>query len=228
MFPKSLLFAFVATSLFLANVGVEASLKPNRLGTFDSYLPPAAANLEKRSSREESNHEGSPGSKPFGKGTDGGIRPITTTRDIYSDDSQVAPTPITITSSLSTTPADKGFLGICSLPITPYDGIFGNGGDQSFSFVREFMKEAQKKAKCSWLSPNNVHCVEQGGEEVMDKDKMTWWQQAFCKRCSDAGGTNAVKFQCPKVDAAAGDKGEGAQSREGSKEGSKKADGGLV
>ncbi|SAM86302.1 related to Mig2 protein [Ustilago bromivora] len=145
MFPKSLLFAFVASSLFLTNVGVEASARNS-----------------------------------------------------------------------------------CLFPFANYDVIFSPANGPNALPVQKFLAEAQKTAKCAPTFSFDVNCVEQGEKEDMDVNDTIWWQHAFCKRCSHAGGTNAVKFQCPKVDAAAGDKGEGAQSREGSKEGSKKADGGLV
>ncbi|KAJ1037978.1 hypothetical protein NDA10_006449 [Ustilago hordei] len=73
---------------------------------------------------------------------------------------QAAPSSITIASLLSATPADR------------------QGGDSSFSSVQEFINQAQKTTKCTWLSPADVHC-------------------AFCKRCSDAGGKNGEEFNCP-------------------------------
>ncbi|SPC61287.1 uncharacterized protein UHOD_11260 [Ustilago sp. UG-2017b] len=240
MFPKSLLFAFVATSLFLANVGVEASPKPNRPDAFDSYpsdrfrkarvdkryippsefqeyyakangdgrvfvrrsddsaggnhghqgsdcspgqtrchhpppsnkgsLPAAAANLKKRSPLETSDLERH---TPIVATTVKAKKPTPDTK-ITSDyvypsrHQQGAPLPITITSLLFTTPADKGFLGICSLQ-------------------------------------------EHDGKEDMNSEETTWWQQAFCKRCSDAGGKNRAEFPCSKDS-------NGAKEKEGEKE----------
>ncbi|SAM83296.1 related to Mig2 protein [Ustilago bromivora] len=203
MFPKSLLFAFVASSLFLANVGVEASFKPNRLDTFDSYLPPAAANLEKRSPLEKSDVKGDNAQKLITDKTVSGA-------DAY-DNYQGAPKSITITSVLATTPADNGFLGICSLPFSSYDGIFSQDVNPRGSSVQAFMAEAQKTAKCTWLSPTDVSCVEQGGKADMKVDDMIWWKHAFCKRCSDAGGKNRYEFTCP-------DDSNGAKTMQGQKE----------
>ncbi|KAJ1021799.1 hypothetical protein NDA13_005412 [Ustilago tritici] len=99
------------------------------------------------------------------------------------------------------------------------DGNGGHwqGGDSSFSSVQELINQAQKTAKCTLLSPADVHCVEQGG-----KEDMIWWQQAFCKRCSDAGGTNKGEFAGPKArdqdnDATVPGSSDGAKPKEGEK-----------
>ncbi|KAJ1598450.1 hypothetical protein NDA14_000926 [Ustilago hordei] len=173
MFSKSLLFAFVASSLFLANADVEASSKPNRLDTFDSYLSPAATNLEKRYD--------------------------TTHRDSdVTDYYQGAPSSITITSSVAIAPIDKGFLGICTLQFAAYDGIYSLDNNPRGSMVQAFMTEARKSAKCSWTSPTNIQCIEQGGKTDMGANDTIWWKQAFCRRCSDAGGKNRKEFACPE------------------------------
>ncbi|SPC62226.1 related to Mig2 [Ustilago sp. UG-2017b] len=177
MFPKSLLFAFVASSLFLANVGVEASSKANRLDTFDTYHPSSANNLKKRSPLETTDPR---------IGTPHAI-------DYY----QGVPKSITITSSLSTTPADKGYLGICKLPFYAFDGVFVQDVYLSGSSVKAFMDAAQNTAKCTWTTPTDVQCVEQGGNAYMKADDINWWRTAFCKRCSDAGGKSRTEFNCP-------------------------------
>ncbi|SYW74851.1 uncharacterized protein UBRO2_00261 [Ustilago bromivora] len=178
MFPKSL-FAFVATSLFLANVGVEASPKPNRPDAFDSYpsdrfrkarvdkryIPPsefqeyyAKANGDGRVFRNAPLwRQATSKDTPIVATTVKAKKPTPDTK-ITSDyvypsrHQQGAPLPITITSLLFTTPADKGFLGICSLQGASIDGIFGNS---SYSFAQQFINEAQKTARCNWLSPTD-------------------------------------------------------------------------
>ncbi|SOV07546.1 uncharacterized protein UDID_19211 [Ustilago sp. UG-2017a] len=190
MFPKSLLFAFVASSLFLANVGVEATSNTNRLDTFDPYHPPAANNLKKRSPLERTDAEI-------------GIA--------YAAHYYQAPKSITITSTLSTTPADKGYLGICKLPFSAYDGIFSQDDNPRGSSVQAFMAAAQNTATCIWLSPTDVQCVEHGGKANMDVNDMIWWKTAFCKRCSDAGGKSRKEFNCP-------DDSNGAKTKEGEKD----------
>ncbi|SOV04048.1 uncharacterized protein UDID_19524 [Ustilago sp. UG-2017a] len=152
MFPKSLLLAFVASSLFLANVGVEA-------GTSDKTL---------------------------------------TSTDL--DHSPGYPSSITITSSLSTTPPNKGFFGICSLPSSPSDGIIVINGDSRTTSVQSFINEAQMKAKCTWLSPTDVHCVEQGGKEDMTVAETISWVDIFCMRCYNAGGKNRADLSCADKD----------------------------
>ena len=162
MFPKSLVYAFVATSLFLANGGVEAR------------------------TRDRTTDEGS-----------------TLGNDLK------APSFITISSFLSTMSpmsdnyhSESGFLGICSLPSAPYDGIFGYDGDRSDSHVQKFIDEAKKNAKCFWETPTNVLCREEGGKKDMDSNDLTWWYQTFYKRCSDAGGKNRSEFASVDEDAA--------------------------
>ncbi|SOV05923.1 Mig2-3 [Ustilago sp. UG-2017a] len=180
MFPKSLLLAFVASSLFLANVGVEASPKPNRLDKFDPYpyLPPAANNLKKRSPLERTDAE------------------IEAARAAHYN--QDPPKSITITSSLSTIPADKGYLGICTLPYNPFDGIFFQTDYSVGSSVKAFMDAAQNTAKCTWRTSTDVECVEQGGNADMKPMDIIWWKETFCKRCIDAGGKTRKGFNCPR------------------------------
>ena len=184
MFPKSLVYAFVATSLFLANGGVEAR------------------------TRDRTTDEGS-----------------TLGNDLK------APSFITISSFLSTmspmsdiSHSESGFLGICSLPSAPYDGISGYDGDRSDSHVQKFIDEAKKNAKCFWETPTNVLCREEGGKKDMDSKDITRWYQAFCKRCSDAGGKNRSEFACVNVDAA----GKGIKLNEEMKRISTEAYGSLV
>ena len=173
-------------------------------------LPAPAANLEKRSPLETSDLERH---TPIVATTVKAKKPTPDTK-ITSDyvypsrHQQGAPLPITITSLLFTTPADKGFLGICSLQGASIDGIFGNS---SYSFAQQFINEAQKAARCNWLSPTYVRCVEHGGKEDTNSEETTWWQQAFCKRCSDAGGKNRAEFPCSKDS-------NGAKEKEGEKE----------
>ncbi|SOV05937.1 uncharacterized protein UDID_19071 [Ustilago sp. UG-2017a] len=177
MFPKSLLLAFVASSLFLANVGVEATSNTNRLDTFDPYHPPAANNLKKRSPLERTDAE---------IGT------------AHADDYyQNFPKSITITSSLSTIPADKGYLGICTLPYNPFDGIFFQADSSTGSSVKAFMDAAQNTGKCTWKTSTDVECVEQGGNTDMKSGDIIWWKRTFCKRCIDAGGKSTKGFICP-------------------------------
>ena len=161
MFPKSLVYAFVATSLFLANGGVEAR------------------------TRDRTTDEGS-----------------TLGNDLK------APSFITISSFLSTmspmsdiSHSESGFLGICSLPSAPYDAISGYDGDRSDSHVQKFIAEARKNAECFWQDPTNVWCKEKVGKEDQGPKDITWWYQAFCKRCSDAGGKNRSEFACVDEDA---------------------------
>ncbi|KAJ1579364.1 hypothetical protein NDA11_004746 [Ustilago hordei] len=204
MFSKSLLFAFVASSLFLANADVEASSKPNRLDTFDSYLSPAATNLEKRYVWEPVHYREFDPSKDVRthgtvKPADRKPRPDTTHRDSdVTDYYQGAPSSITITSSVAIAPIDKGFLGICTLQFAAYDGIYSLDNNPRGSMVQAFMTEARKSAKCSWTSPTNIQCIEQGGKTDMGANDTIWWKQAFCRRCSDAGGKNRKEFACPE------------------------------
>ena len=188
MFPKSLVYAFVATSLFLANGGVEAR------------------------TRDRTTDEGS-----------------TLGNDLK------APSFITISSFLSTmspmsdiSHSESGFLGICSLPSAPYDGIFGYDGDRSDSHVQKFIAEARKNAECFWQDPTNVLCKEKGGKEDLGPKDITWWYQTFYKRCSDAGGKNRSEFASVDEDAAPDVKGKGTKSNEGPKRMSKEDHDGLV
>ncbi|SYW76896.1 uncharacterized protein UHO2_05613 [Ustilago hordei] len=181
MFPKSLVYAFVATSLFLANGGVEA---------------------------RSGDH--------------------TTDKSSTLGNDLKAPSFITISSILSTTHADSGFLGICRLPSTPYDGISDYDGDRSDSHVQKFIDEAKKNAECFWQDPTNVLCKEKGGKEDLDPKDITWWYQTFCKRCSDAGGKNRSEFACVNVDAAPDVKGKGTKSNGGMKRMPRTDDDGLV
>ncbi|SPC66593.1 related to Mig2 [Ustilago sp. UG-2017b] len=181
---------------------VEASSKPNRLDTFDTYFPPSANNLKKRSPLETTDPKigtpvkVNPADELPAKFTYGRPKPAITVPDA-DDYYQDAPKLITITSSLSTTPADKGYLGICKLPFSAYDGIFSQDDNPRGSSVQAFMAAAQNTAKCTWLSPTDVRCVEQGGKADMNVNDMIWWETAFCKRCSDAGGKSKKEFDCP-------------------------------
>ncbi|KAJ1023675.1 hypothetical protein NDA18_004661 [Ustilago nuda] len=181
MFPKSLVYAFVATSLFLANGAVEATTSDR-----------------------------------------------TTDARSTSGNGLEAPSFITISSTLSTTHADSGFLGICRLPSAPYDGIADYDGDRSDSHVQKFIDEAKKNAMCFWKDPTNVLCKEAGGKDEMGSKDIIWWYQTFCKRCSDAGGKNRIEFACVDANAAPGVEDKGSKSNGGLKRIPKKADGGLV
>ncbi|SPC64723.1 related to Mig2 protein [Ustilago sp. UG-2017b] len=144
MFPKSLLFAFVASSLFLANVGVEAS-------------------------------------------TSGKFR-----RDNDKDKE------ITVTSMLSTN--TKQILGRCTFSFASEHEIFQPADDSNALPIQKFITEAKKYAECNQVHPDNVQCVEKNGNKVMDKGDENWWQMAFCKRCSDAGGENRADLSCADED----------------------------
>ncbi|KAJ1022796.1 hypothetical protein NDA18_005129 [Ustilago nuda] len=203
MFPKSLVFAFVASCLFLAKVDVEASSKPNRLDTFDSYLSPAATNLEKRNMWGPLHDGGGDPSKDVR--TQGTVKPAdrkprrdTNHRDSDASNYQGAPSSITITSTLAKIPYDKGFLGICTLQFTAYDGIYSPDNNPRGSMVQAFMTEAQKSAQCSWTSPTNIQCEEKVGKVDMSPTDTISLKQTFCRRCSDAGGKNRKEFACPK------------------------------
>ncbi|SOV05922.1 uncharacterized protein UDID_19066 [Ustilago sp. UG-2017a] len=155
MFPKSLLLAFVASSLFLANVGVEAS---------PSGKIPTGTNLDHR-----------PG----------------------------GPTSITIISTVDTPyPLWPGldYYGNCSFPFASYDEIFRHVDGSSALPVQKFLTEAQKSGKCTRSPPTDVHCVEQTKQEFLTLYDMGWWQDQFCIRCSEAGGTNSKDFDCPTKD----------------------------
>ncbi|KAJ1595536.1 hypothetical protein NDA11_001329 [Ustilago hordei] len=149
MFPNSHLFAFVATCLFLANVGVEASPTVN------------------------------PGADP-------------------SAQSEEKPTSITVVSSLSVSPRGTNPFGICSLPFAEENQVFKPATGPDALPVQKFVTEARKNgAVCQWFVPDDMKCVEQGGKGDMSASDVIWWQQAFCKRCSDAGGKNGEEFNCP-------------------------------
>ena len=149
MFPKSLVFAFVASCLFLANVGVEASTS----GKFRR-----------------------------GNGEDG---------DWY----------ITVNSMLSTEP--KKPLGSCILPFAPVDEYFKPAVDTKARPIQKFITVAKKHGNCErvLIGPNYVECVEKVKKAVNKPGDVRWWEQAFCKRCSDAGGKNRSEFACVDEDA---------------------------
>ncbi|SOV05921.1 uncharacterized protein UDID_19065 [Ustilago sp. UG-2017a] len=155
MFPKSLRLAFVASSLFLANVVVEAS---------PSGKIPTGTNLDH-----------SPG----------------------------GPTSITITSTVYTPSiafTGRPYLGNCSFPFAPYEEIFRHVDGSSALPVQKFLTEAQKFGTCAWSPPTDVHCVEQTEQVFLNIYDMSWWQDRFCMRCSEAGGTNSKDFDCPTKD----------------------------
>ncbi|SOV06853.1 uncharacterized protein UDID_17945 [Ustilago sp. UG-2017a] len=142
MFPKSLLFAFVASSLFLANVGVEAST-----------------------------------SRKFRRDNDGSKE-------------------TTVTSMLST---NRGqVFGKCTFQFASEAEIFQPAVGPNALPIQKFITEAKRYAECKWVRFDNVECVEKNGKEVMNKGDEIWWEKAFCKRCSNAGGKESADFPCPK------------------------------
>ncbi|KAJ1593496.1 hypothetical protein NDA15_003819 [Ustilago hordei] len=280
MFPNSLLFAFVATCLFLANVGAEAGSAPNRPDGFDSYPSDhfRKARMDKRYiphsvfqgyqakakrdgrvfvRRSDDEYGGSrPEFQPaefekrsVGEDADDGIgghwsiakrndeddgdkglfdalnkrslpptaaanlekrspleisKPKVAIRTVGTVQKAQQPTPgkysqgpdlvgptyqLPASDYRSNMSANFAHRRHSSPPTnatqihvnTPFAHIAtAQGGDSSFSSVQEFINQAQKTTKCTWLSPADVHC-------------------AFCKRCSDAGGTNKGEFAGPKA-----------------------------
>ena len=151
MFPKSLVFAFVASCLFLANVGVEAS-------------------------------------------TSGKFRRNTDKPDVYDKQDDLH---IVVNSMLSTKPEKP--LGSCILPFAPVDEYFKPAVDTKARPIQKFITEAKKHGNCErvLIGPNYVECVEKVKKAVNKPGDVRWWEQAFCKRCSDAGGKNAGDHGCP-------------------------------
>ncbi|KAJ1595572.1 hypothetical protein NDA11_002476 [Ustilago hordei] len=258
MFPNSLLFAFVATCLFLANVGAEAGSAPNRPDGFDSYPSDhfRKARMDKRYiphsvfqgyqakakrdgrvfvRRSDDEYGGSrPEFQPaefekrsVGEDADDGIGghwSIAKRNDEDDGDKglfdalnkrSLPPTAAANLEKRSPLEISKPKVAIRTVgtvqkaqqptpgkysqgpdlvgptyqrmffhdfiynygKITGATGSSGQqGGDSSFSSVQEFINQAQKTTKCTWLSPADVHC-----------------------RCSDAGGTNKGEFTGPKA-----------------------------
>ncbi|KAJ1036660.1 hypothetical protein NDA10_006346 [Ustilago hordei] len=145
MFPKSLVFAFVASCLFLANVGVEASTS----GKFR---------------------------RDNGKGK------------------QVLASTILVNSILSNEPGIA--FGGCTLPFAHVDEYFKPAVDTKARPIQKFITEAQKHAHCVLIGPNYVECVENIKKVVNKPGDVRWWEQAFCKCCSEAGGENAEEHGC--------------------------------
>ncbi|GAC95049.1 hypothetical protein PHSY_002624 [Pseudozyma hubeiensis SY62] len=106
---------------------------------------------------------------------------------------------IYITSSLEHQPTSAlGFYGICRCDRFPDDGkLDGQSSSTVGSCVSRFVEIASKTAKCKFSTIAEVDCVEVGGKDQMTDGDNFWWQEAFCKRCVDAGGVSDASFKCP-------------------------------
>ncbi|KAJ9476212.1 hypothetical protein PHBOTO_006284 [Pseudozyma hubeiensis] len=130
---------------------------------------------------------------------------------------------IYITSSLEHQPSSAlGFYGICRCDRFPDDGkLDGQSSSAIGSCVSKFVEIASKTAKCKFSTIAEVDCVEVGGKDQMTDGDNVWWQQAFCKRCVDAGGVSDASFKCPagytsdgRVDTSDGDGSSGMGQRD--------------
>lgn len=103
---------------------------------------------------------------------------------------------IFITSSLSiSSPSNlAGFLGVCRCARGYQDTVLGANAD---TCTRRFIQSAAQTAKCEFNGVTSVKCIEQGGKGEMTEGDNTWWMQAFCKRCVDAGGISDPNYPCP-------------------------------
>ncbi|CDR99262.1 related to Mig2 protein [Sporisorium scitamineum] len=132
-----------------------------------------------------------------------------------------------IFSALMVSPAGPNgntrWYGQCECPKGSRDLTWVNGKPTDPSTcVGKFVKEATKYAQCTLDNGSkSIMCVEDGGREGMTAGDNTWWEQSFCKRCVDAGGSSTKGFACPDGYTNSGkvNPGHGAGAKVGDSEG---------
>lgn len=96
------------------------------------------------------------------------------------------------TSYLSTDKLKTDWLGRCACKDS---GAAGSSPPCS----KAFLKEATAHGKCRWTSDISASCDEDVGTAIItNPDDRQWWRDAFCRRCTEAGGQVLEGSGCSK------------------------------